>query len=103
MKKALSLSLSLSSVKSLQFNRVILALFLACVMAAGSMLSMFAVPQARANPGDIGRAVFAWGQGTSGQLGDNNAQNSNVPIGIPQLTALECSRFCLVPFQAASS
>ena len=89
MKKALSLSLSLSDSDSvtLKPHRFLLVLSLALILASASFLF---VPQAQANT--IGRAVYAWGQGDSGQLGDNLSQNHHVPTGIPQLTSLHAER-----------
>ena len=46
--------------------------------------------EAQATP--IGRAVYAWGQGSSGQQGNGGTADILVPTGVPQLTALHAER-----------
>jgi alpha-tubulin suppressor-like RCC1 family protein len=40
----------------------------------------------------MGRAIYAWGQGIHGQLGDDGGVNRSVPTGVPQLSALHAER-----------
>ena len=71
---SLSLSLSLSSLKPKQLNRVLLALALAAVMAVASILPVFAVPEAGAaaqRPTAVG-GLYAWGQNAEGAIGQGN-------------------------------
>ena len=87
MKKVLSMAL-----KSLQFNRILAALFLAVVMTVGSMLPLFAAGQAQAS---IGYSVFGWGENNFFQLATGQGADQThplgtryLPTGLPNLTAI---------------
>jgi len=79
--------------KSLQFNRILAALFLAAVVTVGSMLPLFAAGQAQAS---IGYSVFGWGENSHFQLATGQGATDQthplgtqyLPTGLPNLTAV---------------